>query len=92
MQFFVIEHFKDGDARPAYKRFNDEGRLCPDGLNILNSWVDTGFGRCFLLMECDDAALLAQWAAGWSDLVEIEIIPVVSSKEALDALTPHLGT
>ena len=59
MLFMVIEHFKDGDARPAYRRFADKGRLCPDGLTVVSSWVDAGFGRCFLLMECDDAALLA---------------------------------
>ena len=90
MQFLVIEHFNDGDARPAYRRFNEKGRLCPDGLTVLDSWVDAGFGRCFLLMECDDAALLAQWSAGWSDLVEIEIIPVVPTKQASDALAPYL--
>ena len=90
MQFLVIEHFKDGDARPAYRRFRDEGRLCPDGLEVLNSWVDTGFGRCFVLMECDDAALLAQWSAAWSDLVEIEIVPVVNSQQASEALSPYL--
>lgn len=90
MQFLVIEHFKDGDARPAYRRFKDKGRQCPDGLDIVNSWVDAGFGRCFLLMECDNAALLNQWSAGWSDLVDIEIIAVVTTKDASDALAPYL--
>lgn len=91
MQFLVIEHFKDGDARPAYRRFNEKGRQCPDGLDILNSWVDAGFGRCFLLMECDDAALLQKWSAAWSDLVDIEIIPVVTTKDAAEAVAPYLG-
>ena len=90
MQFLVIEHFREGDARPAYRRFNEQGRLCPDGLQILNSWVDVGFGRCFLLMECDDATLLSKWSAGWSDVASIEIIPVVATKDAAEALSPYL--
>lgn len=62
MQFMVIEHFNDGDPRPVYRRFNEKGRMCPEGLTFVDSWVDAGFGRCFVLVECDEAALLTSGA------------------------------
>ena len=64
-----------------YPRFNEQGRLAPDGLAYVGSWIEAGLDRCFQLMECDDAALLQQWVAQWSDLVSFEIIPVVPGKE-----------
>jgi len=82
MLFMVIENFRDGDAVPVYRRFRDKGRLAPDGVNYIASWVTEDLGRCFQIMECDDPSLLAQWMARWEDLVEFEVIPVVTSAEA----------
>ena len=82
MLYMIVEHFRDGDARPVYRRFRDQGRLAPEGLRYVSSWVSEDLGRCFQLMECDDPALLAQWTARWEDLVEFEIVPVISSAEA----------
>jgi len=58
MLFMVIEHFKDRDAKAVYKRFLEQGRMAPDGLTYVGSWIETNFDRCFQLMECDDARLL----------------------------------
>jgi hypothetical protein len=88
MLFMVIEHFRDGDARPAYARFRESGRLTPDGLTYVDSWVDAAFSRCFQIMECDDLALLQDWVAAWSDLVAFEIFPIVPSKQAAAAMAP----
>ena len=82
MRFMVIEHFRDGDPRPVYRRFRDEGRLAPDGLAYVASWVTDDLRRCYQVMECDDRALLDEWIAAWSDLVEFEVIPVITSPEA----------
>ena len=82
MLYMVIENFRDGDAVPVYRRFRDKGRLAPDGLNYIASWVTEDLRRCFQIMECDDPSLLAQWMARWEDLVEFEVIPVVTSAEA----------
>jgi hypothetical protein len=88
MLFMVIETFRDGDARPAYARFRESGRLTPPGLTYVDSWVDAAFSRCFQIMECDDLALLQEWVVAWSDLVAFEIIPIVPSKQAAAALSP----
>ena len=77
----VVEHFKDRDPGPVYKRFAEQGRLMPDGLRYINSWIEVGMDRCFQVMECDDVALLQEWISKWSDLVDFEVVPVVSSQE-----------
>jgi hypothetical protein len=90
MLYMVVEHFRNGDAVPVYRRFRDKGRLAPDGLRYVSSWVADDLGRCFQLMECSDPALLEQWMTQWRDLVEFEVVPVLTSAEAQSALGPRL--
>jgi hypothetical protein len=90
MLFMVIERFRNRDARAVYRRFRDEGRRMPEGLRYVGSWIEVNFDRCFQLMECDDARLFQPWVAGWSDLIEFEIVPVVPSVETRQALEPLL--
>lgn len=90
MLYMVIEHFKNRDAVPVYRRFRDRGRLAPEGLTYISSWVDAELQRCFQLMETVDRSLLDQWTANWSDLVAFEIFPVMSSREAVEALASKL--
>ncbi len=77
----VVEHFKGCDPAPVYKRFAEQGRLMPDGLNYVNSWIEVGMDRCFQVMETDDPALLQEWIKNWGDLVDFEVVPVVTSAE-----------
>ncbi len=86
--FMVIERFRNQNAKAVYHRFREQGRLAPDGLNYVGSWVEASLDRCFQLMECNDVALLQQWVVQWSDLVAFEIVPVVSGKETAEALSP----
>jgi hypothetical protein len=81
MLFMVIERFKNQDARAVYARFREKGRMAPEGLKVHGSWIEPNFDRCFQLMECDDLALMQQWAMAWSDLAELEIVPVSPSKD-----------
>lgn len=90
MLFMVIERFKNHDAVAVYRRYREQGRMMPEGLRYLESWVEPNFERCFQLMECDDPSLFPQWVVRWQDLVEFEIVPVVTSKEATEAITPRL--
>jgi len=90
MLYLVIERFKDGDPVPVYRRFRDHGRLAPDGLRYVASWVATDLARCWQIMECDDPKLLDEWRARWSDLGEFEIVPVVTSAEAFAQVVPRL--
>jgi hypothetical protein len=90
MLFMVIERFKDRDAVAVYRRAQKQGRMAPEGLTYVGSWVEANFDRCFQLMECDDATLLQQWVLAWRDLVEFEIVAVVPSDETLANVTPAL--
>lgn len=82
MLYLVIEHFRGGDPRPVYARFAAEGRLAPDGLEYVASWVTTDLTRCYQVMQSADRALLDTWMARWADLVDFEVLPVLSSPEA----------
>jgi len=86
MLFMVIERFKNRDAQAVYQRFRERGRMLPAGLEYIDSWTEASFDRCFQLMKCKDPQLFHQWTAHWQDLVEFEIIPVLSSKEAADSI------
>ena len=88
--YMVVEHFRNRDAVPVYRRFRDRGRMMPEGLVYLSSWIDDKFERCYQLMETGDRALLDQWMANWSDLMEFEVYPVVTSKEAVAKIAPRL--
>jgi len=90
MLFMVIERYKDQDAVAVYQRAKDKGRMLPDGLRYVDSWVEPNFDRCFQLMECADPRLFQEWILHWRDLVEFEIVPVVPSRDAADAVRPLL--
>ena len=82
MLYMVVEKFRNGDPVPVYRRFRERGRLAPEGVQYVSSWVDEKLERCFQLMEIDDRLLLDEWMEYWSDLVEFEVYAVVSSAEA----------
>ena len=91
MLFMVIERFKDDDMLPAYRRVRDEGRMLPEGLKYVDSWVEANFSRCFQLMECDDLRLLQTWVLQWRGAgVTFEIVPVFGSRETREVVAPHL--
>ena len=90
MLFMVVERFRDRDAKAIYRRFRDQGRMMPDGLSYVGSWIEANFDRCFQLMECDDARLLQQWLLNWSDLMECEIVPVVASDQTRELVQSRL--
>ena len=88
--YMVIENFKNGDAVPVYRRFRERGRLVPRGLSYVSSWVNETLDRCWQLMETENRALLEEWITNWSDIIEFEIYPVVTSKEAADKISRQL--
>jgi hypothetical protein len=88
--YMIVEHFKNGDAVPVYRRFRNQGRLAPEGLTYVSSWVDTKLERCYQLMETDDPMLLDEWIAHWRDLVDFEVHPVITSAQASERMAPRL--
>jgi hypothetical protein len=88
--YMIIEHFRNGDALPIYRRFRERGRMAPEGLSYISSWVTPDLTRCYQVMEAPDRALLDQWMENWRDLVDFEVHPVITSKEASERIGPKL--
>ena len=82
----VVEHFKNKDAVSVYRRFRERGRMAPDGLAYISSWVDHQFERCYQVMEADDRAVLDEWMANWSEIIDFEVHPVITSEKALETI------
>jgi hypothetical protein len=90
MLFMVIENFRNGDPVPVYRRFRDKGRLMPEGVQYVESWVTGDLRRCYQVMQCKDRAALDGWLDQWKDLVAFEVFPVMTSGEAREAIGPKL--
>ncbi len=90
MLFMVIESFRNQDAKSVYRKFKEKGRMMPDGLSFVSSFVTADLSRCFQLMECDDVTLLQRWVTQWSDVAAFEIVPVVAGKDTAAALSEYL--
>ncbi len=88
--YMVIESYKNGDALPVYRRFRDHGRMAPEGLTYKSSWVNEQLNLCYQLMETDDRNLLDEWISHWSDIVDFEVVPVITSQEAAERVRPLL--
>ena len=85
--YMVVERFRNGDAAPVYRRFRERGRMAPEGLAYISSWVTEDLSTCYQLMETADRALLDDWMRNWTDLVEFEVHPVMTSQEAAERVT-----
>ena len=90
MLYMVIERFKDGDPVPVYRRFRDRGRMVPDGLEYVSSWVDTNLERCFQIMETSSPDLISDWITHWNDIVDFEVVPIMPSAAAAESVKPRL--
>ena len=87
----IIERFQENHMLPIYQRIRDEGRMFPEGLEYIDSWVEPNFSRCFQLMKCSDLRLLQEWILKWRGSgATFEIVPVVSSQETREVTKPLL--
>ena len=82
MLYMIIEKFHSGKAKELYKRFEEKGRLMPEGLNYISSWIDEDVTTCFQVMETDAIEKIHEWISHWNDLSDFEIIPVITSAQA----------
>ena len=73
-RYMIIEHFAPGAKAKIYERFHEKGRMLPNGLVYIDSWLEKDGDRCFQLMETNDRSLFDVWVDGWKDLVRFEII------------------
>jgi len=91
VHYLVIEHFRNGDPVPVYRRFREQGRLMPEGLHYVSSWITDDLSRCYQVMETGDRGLLEQWLAAWADLVDFEVLPVLTSQQVQERMAPRLA-
>jgi len=82
MLYMILEKFHEGKEKLLYERFEQKGRMMPEGLHYVNSWIDEKLTVCYQVMETDSIEKLYEWIAHWNDLADFEVIPVVSSQEA----------
>lgn len=82
MLYMIIERYRPGKAKDLYKRFVEKGRMLPDGVLYINSWIDKDLLTCYQVMESESEQKLHQWISNWNDLADFEVIPVFSSAEA----------
>ena len=78
----IIEKFHPGKVKTLYKRFEEKGRMIPEGVNYVNSWITEGITVCYQVMETDSAEKIDEWISHWNDLANFEIIPVITSAQA----------
>lgn len=91
MLFMVIEKYRSGDPVPVYQRLKDRGRSIPVGVEYLGSWVTEDLSRCYQVMSCEGRSDLDDWMASWADLVDFDVVPVMTSAEAQAAVAYRLG-
>jgi hypothetical protein len=86
MLYMVIERFKEGAALQIYHRLRDKGRMMPEGLEYVSSWIDLDFKICYQLMRTENASLFPRWTDAWKDLMDFEIVPVRTSAEVISMM------
>lgn len=79
MLFMVIEHFKAGKKEAVYERYTHKGRMLPDGVEYVSSWIEVDGNRCFQIMKAVHSDRFDSWFKEWDDLVDFEVIPIMDS-------------
>ena len=82
MLYMIVERFHPGKVKTLYKRFEEKGRMTPEGVNYVNSWITEEVTVCYQVMETDSVEKIYEWMIHWNDLANFEIIPVITSAQA----------
>jgi len=90
MLYMVIERFKENAAPEIYRRFREKGRMMPEGLEYISSWIDLDLKICWQLMQTEDFALFDKWIDNWRDLMDFEVVPVRTSAEVSELMNKNL--
>ena len=88
MLYMVVEHFKDVPA--IYQRLREKGRMTPEGLEYVSSWIDVGMKTCWQLMRAENESLFRAWTDDWKDLMDFEVVPVRTSSEVRQMIEKQL--
>ena len=88
-KFMIIERFQPEKVKSLYQRFEKHGRLLPNGVEYIDSWIDENVSVCYQLMRSEHIDGIQQWVDQWNDLADFEIVPVISSEEAKAKVFDH---
>ena len=88
MLYMVVERFKDAPA--IYRRLHEKGRMMPEGLEYVSSWIDVDLKICWQLMRTEDESLFQTWIDHWKDLADFEVVPVRTSAEVRELMERRL--
>jgi len=91
MQYMLIERFRPGKVKDMYQRFSEKGRMLPDGVTFVGSWINESVTVCYQVMEAESLEKLQIWIDNWKDYTEFEVIPVISSAEAKAKVVAEAG-
>ncbi|MCP4441780.1 MAG: DUF3303 domain-containing protein [Aureispira sp.] len=80
--YMIIEHFHQDKLKEIYDRFDKKGRLMPESVHYINSWIDEKVEVCYQVMEAESREKLLEWISNWEDVTDFEIIPVIDSAKA----------
>jgi uncharacterized protein (UPF0332 family) len=86
MQYMIIERFHPGKVKAMYQRFAEKGRMLPEGVSYINSWINESITVCYQVMESKSPEKLQQWIDEWKDLVSFEVVPVINSAQAKEKI------
>ena len=85
MLYMVLERFKDAPA--IYQRLREKGRMMPEGLEYVSSWINADLTMCWQLMRTEDESLFQLWTDNWKDLMDFDIVPVRTSAEVSELIS-----
>lgn len=83
MLFMSIYSFEPAKRNEIIKRRMEKGTGLREGVKVIGEWTDLGGGRGFLLIEAEDPKVLMAGTLAWSDLMEIQSVPVIQTEEVM---------
>ena len=90
MKFMVTWKIPPASYKTTMQRFVKTGGPPPAGLKTIGRWHAAGSSTGFHLVEGTEAALM-EHAAEWSDVLEVQITPVVEDAVASAVATKLFG-
>ena len=66
----------------VHARFKETGGPPPEGVKMIGRWHSLGGGKGVCLSETNDAVALAKWTQDWSDLMSMDVYPVMDDETA----------
>jgi len=87
MYFLSMYAFTPENKNAVVARFKETGAAPPAGIKMLARWHDVGGLRGYTICEADDPVALSIWSNRWTDLMKIEVLPVVNDEQLVKVLS-----